>query len=346
MQQQVNEGQLLPVAQQTEVTTKTLTGTETHILNRKLLLLAVLALVAIGLFMSIGVLDWAFSFPLRGRKVLAMLLVGFAISYSTVIFQTVTNNKILTPSIIGFDALYILIQTAVVFIFGGMILITMDKRLLFLLNTGLMIVFAGLLYRWLFAREGTHLYFLVLVGVIFGTFFDNLASFMQKLLDPNEFTILQGSLFASISNADEDLLLIAFVTILLATVYSYRFARYLDVLSLGRDVAINLGVDHGIVVNRLMIVIAVLVAVSTALVGPITFFGLLVANLAYQYMITYRHSYLIPAATLMSFIALVGGQLIVERVFTFSTTLNVIVNFVGGVYFIVLLLRQANGTKG
>ena len=168
----------------------------------------------------------------------------------------------------------------------------------------------------------------------------------MKLLDPNEFTILQGSLFASISNADEDLLLIAFVTILLATVYSYRYARYLDVLSLGRDVAINLGVDHGIVVNRLMVVIAVLVAVSTALVGPITFFGLLVANLAYQYMVTYRHSYLIPAATLMSFVALVGGQLIVERVFTFSTTLNVIVNFVGGVYFIVLLLRQANETKG
>ncbi len=209
-----------------------------------------------------------------------------------------------------------------------------------------MILFAGGLYRWLFAREGAHLYFLVLVGVIFGTLFGNLSNFMQKLLDPNEFSILQSSLFASINNVEEGLLWIALVTVVVATVYSFRFARYLDVLSLGRDVAINLGVSHTVVVNRLMVVIAVLVSVSTALVGPITFFGLLVANLAYEYMGTYRHSYRIPAAALMSFIAVIGGQLIVERVFTFSTTLNVIINFVGGIYFIYLLLRQANNSEG
>lgn len=307
----------------------------------KMLLLVALSLVCIGLFMSIGVIDWGFSLPLRGRKVAAMLLVGFAISYSTVIFQTITNNKILTPSIIGFDALYILIQTLIAFMLGGMALVTINPNLLFLLNVGLMMLFAGGLYRWLFSREGTHLYFLVLVGVIFGIFFGNLSNFMQKMLDPNEFSILQGSLFASINNVDEDLLLISVVAIALAVAYSWRFTNYLDVLSLGRDMAINLGVNHTVVVNRLMIVIAILVSVSTALVGPITFFGLLVANLAYQFMITFRHRYLIPAAALMSFIALVGGQMIVERVFTFSTTLNVIVNFVGGLYFLILLIRQA-----
>src|SRR5690606_14722630 len=98
--------------------------------------------------------------------------------------------------------------------------------------------------------------------------------------------------------------------------------------------------DHKMVVSRFMVVIAIMVAISTALVGPITFFGLLVANLAYQLMRTHRHTYLIPAAVLISLIVLVGGQLVVERVFTFSTTLSVIVNFVGGIYFIVLLLRE------
>lgn len=314
--------------------------------QHKLIILTILVLLSIGLYMSIGVIDWGFSLPLRGKKVIAMLIVGFAISYSTVIFQTITNNRILTPSIIGFDALYILIQTGFAFTFGAIVLVTLNENLLFLINVGLMMLFAGFLYRWLFAREGAHLYFLVLVGVIFGTFFNNLTNFMQKLLDPNEFSILQSSLFASISNVDEDLLLIATIVITAATLYSIRFSKYLDVLSLGRDMAINLGVDHTIIVNRLMIVIAVLVSVSTALVGPITFFGLLVANLAYQFMDTYRHRYLIPAATLMSYVALVGGQLILERVFTFSTTLNVIVNFVGGIYFLFLLLRQANNTKG
>lgn len=310
-------------------------------LQRRLMLLAGLALLSVLLFLSIGVTDWGFSLPFRGRKVLAMLLVGFAISYSTLLFQTITNNRILTPSIIGFDALYILIQTVITFFLGGMVLITLDKHLLFLLNVGLMIIFAGALYRWLFEREGAHLYFLVLVGVVFGTLFGNLSNFMQKLLDPNEFSLLQASMFTSINNVDEDLLLLALIGILAAVAYSFRFVHYLDVLSLGREVAINLGVDHNIVVNRLMIVIALLVSISTALVGPITFFGLLVVNVGYQFMNTHRHSYLIPAAFLMSIVALVGGQLLVERVFTFSTTLSVIVNFVGGIYFLFLLLREA-----
>lgn len=314
--------------------------------DRRLLLLGLVAVVAVVIYMTIDVDDWAFSLPLRGRKVAAMLLVSFAIAYSTVIFQTVTNNRILTPSIIGFDALYVLIQTAIVFLFGGLTYVVIHENLMFLLNVGLMILFAGLLYRWLFGREGSHLYFLVLVGVIFGTLFANLSNFMQKMLDPNEFTILQNSLFAGMGTIDETLLVIAAALVVLITLFSLRYARYLDVLSLGRDVAINLGVDHTGVVNRLMIVIAVLVSVSTALVGPITFLGLLVANLAVEFLPTYRHSQLIPAAVLVAIVALVGGQLLIERVFAFSTTLSVVINFTGGIYFLALLLRQANRTEG
>lgn len=310
-------------------------------LNRKVLVLGLLTCILIGLYLSIGVTDWGFAFPRRGRKVLAMILVGCSIAYSTLIFQTITNNRILTPSIIGFDALFILIQTVIVFFFGGLSLISIDETVLFFINVGLMTLFAGGLYRWLFDREGIHLYFLVLVGVIFGTLFGNLSNFMQKLLDPNEFSILQTSMFASINNVDEDLLVWAVLGILLAVGYSFNFAPYLDVLSLGRDVSINLGVDHTVVINRLMIVIAILVSISTALVGPITFLGLLVVNVTYQFMHTHRHSYLVPATMLVSIIALIGGQMLVERVFTFSTTLSVIVNFIGGFYFLYLLLRQA-----
>lgn len=308
--------------------------------NQRLALIAVLALVTVGLYMSIGVKDWSFSLPFRGRKALAIVLVGYAISYSTVIFHTITNNKILTPSIIGLDALYILVQTLIVFFFGGRFLAGLDPVVRFGLNVGVMLLFTGLLFRWLFDREGEHLYFLVLVGVVFGIFFGNMTNFLQKILDPNEFSILQGFLFASINNVDEELIWVSLVLIGLVSLYSVRYFRQLDVISLGREHAINLGIDHSKVVNRLMIVITILVSVSTALVGPITFFGLLVANLAYRFIGTYRHSQMIPAAVLMSLVALFGGQLIVERVFTFSTTLNVIINFVGGIYFLVLLMQE------
>jgi iron complex transport system permease protein len=147
-------------------------------------------------------------------------------------------------------------------------------------------------------------------------------------------------MFASFNNVNTDLLVISFVLVFAIFLYFRKFAKYLDVLSLGRDEAVNLGVDYDYVVKRLLIVIAILVSIATALVGPITFLGLLVANVAYQFMSTYRHSYLIASSCLISIIALVGGLLIVERVFTFSTTLSVIVNFIGGVYFIYLLLKE------
>ncbi|GEN32931.1 hypothetical protein ADA01nite_03910 [Aneurinibacillus danicus] len=124
------------------------------------------------------------------------------------------------------------------------------------------------------------------------------------------------------------------------TLYFLRFAKYLDVLSLGREQAINLGIDYDHVVKRLLIIIAILISIATALVGPITFLGLLVANVAYEFLKTYKHKYLIVGSIFISIIALLGGQLIVERVFTFSTTLSVIINFIGGVYFIYLLLRE------
>ena len=48
-----------------------------------------------------------------------MAITGVAIAYSTVIFQTITHNRILTPSIMGLDSLYLLVQTVVIFFLGS-----------------------------------------------------------------------------------------------------------------------------------------------------------------------------------------------------------------------------------
>jgi len=164
---------------------------------------------------------------------------------------------------------------------------------------------------------------------------------MQVLIDPNEFQIVQGKMFASVNNVRTELLVTSIIGILLVLAYVYKELKLLDVLSLGREEAINLGVDYDKVVKKLLIVIAILVSISTALVGPITFLGLLVVNVARECLRTYRHKYLIAGSIFISIIALVGGQLIVERLFEFNTTLSVIVNFVGGVYFIYLLLKES-----
>ncbi|PWA10088.1 iron ABC transporter permease [Pueribacillus theae] len=304
-------------------------------------LLAILSLILIAafLFYDIGP-NWEYVLEKRTFKVIAIVLTGAAIAFSTVVFQTITNNRILTPSILGLDSLYLLIQTVVVFIFGSTTLTKMDNNVHFLLTVGLMVLFAGVLYKILFKRNDQNIYFLLLIGLIFGTFFESFSSFMQVLIDPNEFQIVQDKMFASFNNIKTDLLVLASVLILLVSLYFASFVKYLDVLALGRDQAVNLGVDYDYVVKRLLVVVAILISVATALVGPITFLGLLVVNVTYEFLKTYRHTYLIFGSIFIAIIALVGGQLIVERIFTFSTTLSVIINFIGGVYFIYLLLKE------
>jgi len=310
--------------------------------KQKLVVLGALAAILVLAYLLIDVgSHWDYVLPRRGKKIMAVLLTGSAIAFSTVVFQTIINNRILTPSIIGLDSLYLLFQTAVVFVAGSETLTMMNKQLHFIINVGLMVLFASLLYKILFQRENQNIYYLLLLGIICGTFFQNVSSFMQMLIDPNEFQVVQGRMFASLSNVNGDLLWIAGAGMVVAVFYFRPYIQYLDVLSLGREQAINLGVSYDRVVKQLLVLVAILTAIATALVGPITFLGLLVANIAYRLLKTHRHIYLIPGAILISIVALVGGQLVVERVFSFTTTLSVIINFLGGIVFIYLLLKES-----
>lgn len=306
----------------------------------KISILAAIAVVAILFFLFYDLNHWEYALPRRGTKVIAIIVTGCAIAFSTVIFQTITNNRILTPSIIGFDSLYLLIQTFIVFSFGSMSIISVNKNINFLISVCIMIAFAFLFYKFLFRGESHNIYFLLLIGLVLGTFFSSMSTFMQVLIDPNEFTTIQNRMFASFNNVNTDLLTLSIIIFIAITFFTIRFLKYLDVIALGRDQAINLGVPYEKVVKILLIIIAILVSISTALVGPITFLGLLVANVAYEFMKTYKHNLIIVSAMLISVIALVGGQFIVERIFTFTTTISVIVNFIGGLYFLYLLLRE------
>jgi len=307
-----------------------------------LLVLLALALVSTGLFMTLGAKgSWSFVLSFRGKKLLSLLLVAYSVAVSTVLFQTVTNNRILTPSIMGFDALYVLLKTAVVFFLGIGALVAIDSQVQFLIEVVAMAGFSILLFRWLFLGEERSLHLLVLVGIVFGILFRSLSQLMQRMLDPGAFNVLQDTLFASFATTDPTLLGVSSVIVLLVSAYGLRMMHTYDVLSLGRAQAINLGVDYRRTVMTILVLVAVLVSVSTALVGPVTFFGLLVATLAHSLVGSSRHRYVLPAAVLLAVICLVGGQTLLERVFAFDTALSIIIEFLGGIVFIALVLRRS-----
>lgn len=303
-------------------------------------IIGALALVAVVLYMTLGVRgNWGFVLPFRGRKVLAIMVVATAIAISTVMFQTVTNNRILTPSIMGFDALYLLIQTLSVFVLGAMNFALINPLLRFGIEVVLMVLFAGTLFWWLFVKSNKSLHLLVLVGIIFGIMFRSFNNMLQRMLDPVEFAVLQDATFANFSTIDQTLLWISIVIVGGAGFLLWRKHPEFDALALGRDTSVSLGVDYRKVVMLVLAVVTVLVSVATALAGPVTFFGLLVANLAYALVNSPWHRHVLPAAVLLAVLALVGGQVLLERVFMFDTSLSVIIEFVGGLVFIGLLMR-------
>jgi len=309
--------------------------------KKKTITLAVIALLLAILYIFYdltGNIDYIL--PRRIIKVVAIILTGGAIAFSTTIFMTITNNRILTPSIMGIDSLYLLTQTFIIFIFGSKSLLMMNSNINYLLSIGVMVLFSLLFYRLLFKGEDNNIYFLLLIGMILGTFFSSFTSFMQVLIDPNEFMVAQDRMFASVNNVNTNLVYLSIILMVIVVLYFIRFYKYLDVLALGKDHATNLGVPYHYVVKRLLIIVAIMISIATALIGPITFLGLLVVNIAYEFIKTYRHFYIILGSILISVIALLGGQFIVEKVFTFQTTLSVIINFVGGIYFIYLLLKE------
>ncbi len=313
----------------------------------KILCLAVLAIISIAGFLFYNIQgSFSYAFPMRVYRVAAMVITAVAIAYATVMFQTVTRNRILTPSMIGVDSMYEVVQTVIYFFLGSASIFVVDRYLNFGTAILAMVLFALLLYRFLFRADKYPIFLLLLAGMIIGTLLGSLVSFLQVMIDPVEYLSLQNKLFASFTNVKSELVVISAVILIACFIYGAFLMRDLDVMNLGRDNAMNLGVSYDKMVLRVLILASILIATSTALVGPITFLGLIVSNLAYQFLVTYKHSILILGASLISIISLVGGQFLVLHVFNLNTTISVIINFVGGIYFIYLLLKQSKGVAG
>ncbi|MDF7676295.1 iron chelate uptake ABC transporter family permease subunit [Neisseriaceae bacterium ESL0693] len=308
--------------------------------TRFLGILILLLMISSVLFMTYGVRgSWDFVLMLRGKKLLMLLTVAYAVGVSTLLFQTLTNNNILTPGLMGYDSLYLLLQTLMVFFLGATgftLLGTVGK---FALETPLMLIASILLFRTLNKQSGGDLARLILVGMIFGVMFRSLNSLLQRMLDPAAFTVAQIQYFAQFTSVNVPLLIVGIVVMLISAIWIWRMRYRLDILMLGRHAAIALGLDYVAFSRQVLLWIALLVSVSTALVGPVSFFGLLVCALMNVCAPHLHHRIRIPAVFLTAAIVLVFGQTVFEHLLGMQGVLSVVVEFLGGVVFLWLVLK-------
>lgn len=304
------------------------------------LLAAALALCSlIWMFQGLGGGNRSFILWLRAVKLAGLITVGASVAVATVLFQTVSANRVLTPSIMGFDALYVLLQTLLVASAGVTGFAAIDPAAKFLAEVAVMVLLAGLLFGALLGRGARDIPRMILTGVILGVMFRSISGFIARILDPNSYAVVQSVSFASFGRIDATLLLPGAAIAAAAIAGALALAPRLDVLALGRTAAVSLGLRFDRMVVMSLALVAVLVSVSTALVGPVAFFGLLVAGMAHGLAPSDRHAVLLPTAGLIGALILVAGQTLFERALAQPATLSVVVEFLGGLFFLYLLLR-------
>lgn len=312
--------------------------------TKLLIMLALVVLCAAG-YMLIEV-NFAnpklfqYAMKLRTPKLIVMLITAFAIGGASIVFQSVINNTIVTPCLLGMNSLYTLIHTAVVFFLGSGSLIATNANLSFAVDVVLMGISATLIYSWIFKKTRHNVLYVLLVGTVLTSFFGSIQSTLTRVMDPNEYDTLLTTLVASFNNINSEIIVFSLILLAVIIFVLRRELTLLDVLTLGKAQAINLGVDYDRCIRRLLLGVTLCIAVATAMVGPISFLGLIIANLSRQLLKTYRHSQLILGSALFGMIVLVGGQLIVEHVYTYSVPVSVFITVGGGLYFLYLLLSR------
>ncbi|HGS8584492.1 TPA: iron chelate uptake ABC transporter family permease subunit, partial [Neisseria gonorrhoeae] len=239
--------------------------------SRPLRVAFALLLVSCILFMTLNVKgDWDFVLHLRLTKLAALLMVAYAVGVSTQLFQTLTNNPILTPSILGFDSLYVFLQTLLVFTFGGVGYTSLPLTGKFGFELVVMMGGSLLLFYTLIRQGGRDLPRMILIGVIFGILFRSLSSLLSRMIDPEEFTAAQANMFAGFNTVRSELLGIGALILLVSAAVVWHERYRSDVHLLGRDQAVNLGISYTRNTLWILLWIAALVATATAVVGPVS----------------------------------------------------------------------------
>ena len=315
---------------------------------RNLILLAVLVAAVCALYLLVNAYPerpklFRYILSRRLPTLVVMLIAAFSIGSASIIFQSIINNRIVTPCLLGMNSMYTLVHTAIVFTVGSGHVIATNSNLSFAVDLVVMGVTATFLYSYMFRKTGNNVLYVLLIGTVLSSFFGSIQSTMIRVMDPNEYDALLTTLVADFSNINTEVIVFSLVLLAALVIFLWEDLKLLDVITLGKAQAINLGVDYDRTVRRLLLGVVLCIAIATAMVGPISFLGLIIANLSRQMLKTHRHTHLITGAALVGMLAMIAGQLVSQHIFSYAVPISTFITIGGGIYFLYLLLTKKGG---
>ena len=277
----------------------------------------------------------------RFLKLLVMVIVSCAIPISTISFQTVVQNRFLTPGVLGIESLFVFIQSGLYY-FESLVGVKVEQSVIIYSVT--IAIQIGLLLLLMNASKGmmlSNFKVLLLLTMAFSMLLRNASTFLQVLMDPNEFDKLQSSLYPSFQkmNAQPMMIGVAIGLFVLLMMVFYRIRHQLDALHLGVDGAKMLGINTKRLSNVVIVIVIIMSSLSTILVGPLQFLGFMIANLTYQLTKEYKHGVLWLFSAVLGLVIVLAAQLIVERIFLLTIPISVFIEGIGGVLYLILLVK-------
>jgi iron complex transport system permease protein len=272
---------------------------------------------------------------LRLPRIAVAALAGGALAVAGVGFQALTRNPLAEPSILGVSA-----GAA----FGVVLAQIFGLGFGFLAALGLAafafagaLVAAGAVYLIAAAGTGISIQTLLLAGVIVGIFFSSAITVLISIVDFNRLGGVIHWLLGNLAPAPPGALL---VFALLASVGFWLIigqARQLNVLALGEEAAIQLGVNAERLKLRIFGGAALLTASAVAFAGPIGFVGLIVPHLL-RGVLGQDNRLLVPSALLGGAAFLLLADTVARNVIApAELSVGVITSFCGAPFFVYLL---------
>ncbi len=278
-------------------------------------------------------------FYFRLPRIILSMLVGAGLAVSGCILQGVTKNPLADPGLLGINAGAGLMVVMYVLFFGTQSpLAVFTMPILALIGAG----GAALLVYLLAYKKGEDLspLSMIMTGIAIQAGLFSLTTLLVVKLDDTQYSFVSSWQVGSIWGANWNFVLALLPWICILLPIALFKARELDVMNLGDETAVGLGVAVNRERRKLLLMVVMIAGACVSVSGNISFVGLMVPHLTRR-IVGPRHSIVLPiCAMLGALLVSIADTLARVIIQPASLPTGVVVSIIGAPYFLYLLSRK------
>jgi iron complex transport system permease protein len=280
-------------------------------------------------------------FEFRLPRMILAICIGAGLAVSGAILQSITRNELAEPGIVGINAGASLAVVMFIFLTGGT-METLSEFSIFVLPFiafigAIMAAFLIYIFAW---KNGVTPMRLILVGIAINAIFSALLIVIQLGMENRDFMKALVWISGSIWTANWKYVVAILPWILILIPFTIYKSRYLNILQLGDNLSIGLGLDVEKDRRKFILLSVALAGSSVAVGGGITFLGLVAPHIARKIVGPQHERFILTSALLGSLILLFADMIGRVIIMPSELPVGIVVSCLGAPYFLYLLMKN------